>query len=102
MKMDWNPITIDADFGNFQCDTPIQFYKAMIAQLQYYLDLKASPDEAYTRSQLAAYVELVATGSEATAFAFSRRKAVLSAGMIRQADNWVVIELLKGEGIWPN
>lgn len=89
--------SVDAPWGKFECDTYLDFFRQCRAQLQYFLDQKQSPNEEFTRAELAGYDELLATGSEDMAEAFAMIKHDCRERGVAPPTNLEVIHRVKRE-----
>lgn len=92
-------LKITAPWGHHDCSTYLAFFRQTRAQLQHYLDTRATPNPAFTRAEIAGYDELLATGSETFAAAFAARKSLYRDRGERPPPNLEVVQTLKAEGV---
>jgi hypothetical protein len=96
------PVTsLEAPWGTYEnLDTYLAFMSQLCDQLRYLLERNQSPNPEYTKIDLLAYEEVLATGNEYLAELFLKIKDDARRQGKRYKDNRAVIDAIKQSGEW--
>lgn len=90
---------IEAPWGSYKIATALQFIEQCRDQLRYFLTEGQSPNEEFTRDELAAYEEVLETKNARIANAFLSMKAIAREGG-RSITSRQAVGYLQSRGLW--